>query len=877
VAGIWPQVKELEVGMGKGLCVNPSSFRVLQMGTMSLWVQRAIERYSRDDLFFPLPVGEGLEGCPQTTLVKKLHIWVDPANAALEGLPANLPSTRDEEHYYLAVDTPHANLTCGHPVGCLRGLETFAQLLTYDADHGLYDVSAGPEQGGSPIIISDAPTYGWRGVMIDTGRHYLSPRALLRVVNTMSLNKLNVFHWHISDTYAFPLALESRSALGEEGTWEADSSTLYSKPFVQYLVSYAADRGIRVVPELDSPSRVYSWGKGEPEAVTRCPGVSPEDVMINASGTVGMAVVEDVLQESKTLFGGDFLHVGADVRNLDCWESTSSPGDAQKQLELYLLSVFQMVRESERTPIVWDNVLRFASLPEVPRIVQTVQTAVANSSWSIRTTSLILSNGWEGRKDEEGEVLDWKTVYRGNRELGARASQDDPLVAGGEIVHWGYDLDGTNLEPRLWPASSAAAERLWNADTLPAADATLEDVEARLRRMRCTLVQRGVFAAPLAPEYCALPPVTNGEDMERWKFLVEPATTTITLIAFACIYVGAHRSLMFIPSSVRVPGSVDMTEEVSVVSLKQAILFPVVASAFLLFCFAFIDYIIVIFTVFISIASVSSVAMAVLPCLETVVTCIAAVAPGSLPTHVRFPYAGRVSVALLASLLVGLMAVVVWLVESTWWAADFLGICLAVMGVTFLHLPNLKVAYILLWIFFCYDLFWVFLSSYIFGESVMESVAVGLADPHEVTRPLPIALEIPYVFRDGFQLLGLGDIVLPGTLVALLLRLDYYLAEKPSSRRRETSEGDEEMTTDELLEEEIRPPGAPPPKIYFTPGRHRLLHARTVHVPRVPDHIPNRTAGVNLSRAVHYHPHRYCCSLPQGLHRDVAWSTEVIL
>ena len=108
------------------------------------------------------------------------------------------------------------------------------------------------------------------------------------------------------------------------------------------------------------------------------------------------------------------------------------------------------------------------------------------------------------------------------------------------------------------------------------------------------------------------------------------------------------------------------------------------------------------------------------------------------------------------------------------------------MGITFLQLPNLKVACAMLWIFYFYDFFWVFLSPYVFGgKSVMETVALELVDPNKVTRPLPIALEIPYVFRDGFQLIGLGDIVLPGVFIALLLRFDKVFTLNPSKRADE--------------------------------------------------------------------------------------------
>ena len=87
--------------------------------------------------------------------------------------------------------------------GALRGLETFAQLVSYQQSAG-EQPTPGFYVQWTPMSIQDAPRYSWRGLLVDSGRHYLSKELLERTVDTMAAMKLNVLHWHIVDAESFP-------------------------------------------------------------------------------------------------------------------------------------------------------------------------------------------------------------------------------------------------------------------------------------------------------------------------------------------------------------------------------------------------------------------------------------------------------------------------------------------------------------------------------------------------------------------------------------------------------------------------------------------------------------------------------------------------
>eukprot|EP01118_Nematostelium_gracile_P010548 TRINITY_DN3651_c0_g1_i1.p1 TRINITY_DN3651_c0_g1~~TRINITY_DN3651_c0_g1_i1.p1 ORF type:complete len:246 (-),score=52.28 TRINITY_DN3651_c0_g1_i1:42-779(-) len=129
---------------------------------------------------------------------------------------------------------------------------------------------------------------------------------------------------------------------------------------------------------------------------------------------------------------------------------------------------------------------------------------------------------------------------------------------------------------------------------------------------------------------------------------------------------------------------------------------------------------------------------------------------------------GEVTVSGIISLVIALAVVISWLVTYFWVITDLLAISLAVSAFSFVRIPNLKIASLVLVIFFLYDIFWVFISPLFFKKSVMVTVAVGLPR-------LPMIIMIPKVLEaDSFTLLGLGDIVLPGLWLCFLYRFDKY-------------------------------------------------------------------------------------------------------
>eukprot|EP01113_Clastostelium_recurvatum_P009903 TRINITY_DN14833_c0_g1_i3.p1 TRINITY_DN14833_c0_g1~~TRINITY_DN14833_c0_g1_i3.p1 ORF type:complete len:240 (+),score=48.54 TRINITY_DN14833_c0_g1_i3:526-1245(+) len=118
-------------------------------------------------------------------------------------------------------------------------------------------------------------------------------------------------------------------------------------------------------------------------------------------------------------------------------------------------------------------------------------------------------------------------------------------------------------------------------------------------------------------------------------------------------------------------------------------------------------------------------------------------------------------------MIIALGQMAAWLFTGHWIPTNMIAVSIAITGMMFTRIGSMKIAFILLWLFFIYDVFWVFLSHFIFGTSVMLSVAGPVSQ-----LSLPLVIAYPRIFaKYSYSLLGLGDIVLPGLFISYLYRL----------------------------------------------------------------------------------------------------------
>ncbi|XP_060091809.1 beta-hexosaminidase subunit beta [Heteronotia binoei] len=411
------------------------------------------------------------------------------------------PDISSDEAYQLSVREPVAVLEAGKVWGALRGLETFSQLV-YEDDYGSLFINASD--------ITDFPRFAHRGILIDTSRHFLPLKSILTNLDAMAFNKFNVLHWHIVDDHSFPYQSITFPELSAQGSYSYNH--IYTPTDVRLVIEYARLRGIRVLPEFDTPGHTQSWGKGRKDILTACySGESPSGSYgpVNPVLNSTYDFMAKLFNEIGTVFPDEYIHLGGDEVDFSCWKSNPDVKEfVRKQgiwysyakLESYYIDkMLDIVSSINKKSIVWQEVFdNGAELP--PDSVVEVWMGNFYEEELRQVTkeglSAILAAPWYLDYISYGQ--DWKKYYRVEPLSFFGCESQKKLVLGGEACLWGEFVDATNFIPRLWPRASAVGERLWSSKNVT----DLEDAYSRLAEHRCRMLRRGIAAQPLYVGFC---------------------------------------------------------------------------------------------------------------------------------------------------------------------------------------------------------------------------------------------------------------------------------------------------------------------------------------------------------------------------------------
>ncbi len=266
-----------------------------------------------------------------------------------------------KESYRIEVTRARVTLSAPAPEGLMHAATTLWQLLP---------AARQPRFAIGAMTIDDAPRFPWRGMMLDSARHFQSPAFIRAFIDAMAMHKLNVLHWHLTDDQAWRLEIRKHPKLTEVGAWrvpagaardDIDPATgkprlyggFYSQSEVRGIVGYAQARGISIVPEIDVPGHTSAMIAAYPQlgaAGHRVRDV-PADWGVYPHGLnqdeATFAFVEDVFAEVLELFPGPYIHKGGD-------EVEHDPFTAR---------IAKFLASRGRRLVGWDEILS----PELPR------------------------------------------------------------------------------------------------------------------------------------------------------------------------------------------------------------------------------------------------------------------------------------------------------------------------------------------------------------------------------------------------------------------------------------------------------------------------------------------------------------------------------
>ncbi|XP_049876908.1 beta-hexosaminidase subunit beta-like [Pectinophora gossypiella] len=399
------------------------------------------------------------------------------------------PHADMDESYNLTIGTI-TKLTSNSIWGMIRGLETFSQLFYISDDFSDVLVNS--------TIIYDYPQYRHRGILVDTSRHYLSMDTMHKLLDGMATNKMNVLHWHMVDDQSFPYKSEKFPELSKEGAYYP--SLTYDKNDVEEIIDYAAQQGIRVIPEFDTPGHVTSWGLSHPEIMTQCRETAWLWRPLNPVKNETYDLLRELFREVQDMFPERYFHLGGDEVFKSCWQDDPITQQYMKEHNmstddlygLYMNNTMKLLKNGT-VPIMWEEAY-FNNKTDM--INATVQAWRSNSNMAEmikRHINVIYSTGWYLDSNLTKRFDDFYKFEP--RLIAYDATGDhslDKYIIGGEACMWGEMVDDSNILSRIFPRASAVAEVLWSVTngTVP------DDLFNRMEEHACRMIQDGYPAAP---------------------------------------------------------------------------------------------------------------------------------------------------------------------------------------------------------------------------------------------------------------------------------------------------------------------------------------------------------------------------------------------
>ena len=307
--------------------------------------------------------------------------------------------TRDEtmpaEAYRLFVTPCRIDIVAGGAQGAFYAVQTLRQLLpaaAYEAD----DVRAVE----LPVVtIEDKPCLGYRGMMLDVGRHFFTVDEVKEALDIMALHKLNVFHWHLTDDQGWRIEIRKYPKLTEIGSVrsctligcdpggtydenckfdETPYGGYYTQDEIRDVVNYAAERFITVIPEIEFPGHAvgalasYPWlgCTGEQYEVRQTWDIDDRVFCIGKETT--FEFIEGVLEEVLELFPSEYIHIGGDECPTGMWKKCRHCKARMKaerlkrprRLQNYATArVEKFLNAHGRRLIGWDEILEGEGTP----------------------------------------------------------------------------------------------------------------------------------------------------------------------------------------------------------------------------------------------------------------------------------------------------------------------------------------------------------------------------------------------------------------------------------------------------------------------------------------------------------------------------------
>ena len=266
-----------------------------------------------------------------------------------------------EEGYRLRIEPQSIRVT-GRPAGLFYGMQTLTQLLPLELK---------PTIELPSLEIADQPRFGYRGLLLDVGRHFYTVEFVKKLLDLAAQNKINRFHWHLTDDQGWRIEIKRYPKLTQGKSLNPDDPAYvayYTQEQIKDVVAYARARFITIVPEIEMPGHSGAALAAYPEL-----GCAPvESAVAFCPKDQTFAFLEDVLSEVVELFPSPYIHIGGDEVEKEGWrQSPEAQAILQREglkdedeLQSYFIRrIERFLTSKNRRMIGWDEILQGGLAP----------------------------------------------------------------------------------------------------------------------------------------------------------------------------------------------------------------------------------------------------------------------------------------------------------------------------------------------------------------------------------------------------------------------------------------------------------------------------------------------------------------------------------
>ncbi|OSS52652.1 hypothetical protein B5807_02974 [Epicoccum nigrum] len=460
-----------------------------------------------------------------------------------------------DESYTLDISegSGSVNISAVTVYGALHALTTLQQIIINDGKGNMI-----VEQ---PVSVQDAPLYPVRGIMIDSGRNFISKKKIFEQIDGMALSKLNVLHWHIIDSQSWPLEIKAYPEMTEDAY---SSNEVFSQDALREIISYAAARAVRIIPEIDMPGHASSgWGQIDQDLLT-CQdswwsndnwathtAVEPNPGQLDILNNKTYEVTGKVYKEIADIFPDNWFHIGGDELFLNCnnfssravefFNSGKTMGDLYQYWVDHALPNFRA--QANKTFVMWEDVVLstdVAATGVVPKdvVLQAWNNGLEHiSNLTDMGYRVIVSSsdfiyldcgygGWVSNDPRYNVMINpnatdlspnfnwggnggswcapyktWQRIYDYDFTFNLTDTQKS-LVQGAIAPLWSEQVDDVVISQKMWPRAAALAELVWSGNRDKNGNKRTTELTQRILNFREYLVANGVQAAPLMSKYC---------------------------------------------------------------------------------------------------------------------------------------------------------------------------------------------------------------------------------------------------------------------------------------------------------------------------------------------------------------------------------------